>query len=157
MNIEYRKGNLLNDKANILINAVNKLGIMNGGIALDFKNKFPEMYESYKEICRSGKYDQGTCISYYTYEKDKHNGVCIANVLTVDDSLTGNYSFIETGLKQLVEILSDSFPENPIIAIPALGCGIGGLQKCKILNIIKAVFKETNAVLHLYNFEEDNL
>lgn len=49
-----KDGNLFNCGANILVNATNCEGIMGGGIALAFKNKFPEMFKDYVEVCKRG-------------------------------------------------------------------------------------------------------
>lgn len=44
-------GDILNSKAQTLVNTVNCVGIMGKGIALEFKNRFPEMFEDYVQRC----------------------------------------------------------------------------------------------------------
>jgi len=44
-------GDILKSKAQTLINTVNCVGIMGKGIALEFKKRFPEMFEDYVEKC----------------------------------------------------------------------------------------------------------
>src|SRR5437764_10708247 len=47
-------GDLFDSKAQTLVNTVNCVGIMGKGVALEFKNRFPEMYRDYVERCRGG-------------------------------------------------------------------------------------------------------
>ena len=44
-------GDILQSKAQTLVNTVNCVGIMGKGIALEFKKRFPEMFEDYAERC----------------------------------------------------------------------------------------------------------
>ena len=150
MQIVTYSGDLLQSKANILVNAVNRLGFMGGGIALCFRKKFPEMYDSYKELCLNNAYDNNF-VTFYTYPKDKFNGVCIANLLTVNDDLKGNYNYIIEGLNQLKHTVEEDTSIKSI-AIPPLGCGIGGLDTLKVFKIIIDTFMNTDLTLELYNF-----
>jgi O-acetyl-ADP-ribose deacetylase (regulator of RNase III) len=45
--IEMKQGNLLEQDAEALVNAVNCVGVMGKGIALQFKQVFPEVFEQY--------------------------------------------------------------------------------------------------------------
>ena len=47
-------GDILESKAETLVNTVNCVGVMGKGIALEFKNRFPEMYADYIERCNRG-------------------------------------------------------------------------------------------------------
>jgi O-acetyl-ADP-ribose deacetylase (regulator of RNase III) len=49
--IEYKKGNILREDVEALVNTVNCVGIMGRGIALQFKNAFPENFKSYAAAC----------------------------------------------------------------------------------------------------------
>ena len=44
-------GDILQSKAQTLVNTVNCVGIMGKGIAQEFKNRFPEMFDDYAERC----------------------------------------------------------------------------------------------------------
>ena len=48
--IEYVKGDFFDYKADIRINTVNCVGVMGAGVALQFKNKYPEMYKAYVDV-----------------------------------------------------------------------------------------------------------
>jgi O-acetyl-ADP-ribose deacetylase (regulator of RNase III) len=49
--IHFTKGNILESNAEALVNTVNTVGIMGKGIALAFKNEFPENYKIYRRAC----------------------------------------------------------------------------------------------------------
>ena len=57
-------GDLLKSRAQTLINTVNCTGAMGKGIALEFKNRFPDMYEDYAQRCQ-----RHTCTRPYTHRK----------------------------------------------------------------------------------------
>lgn len=52
-------GDILDSTAQTLVNTVNTVGVMGKGIALQFKKRFPEMYEDYVRRCRSGDVQLG--------------------------------------------------------------------------------------------------
>lgn len=54
MSIQFRTGDLFQSGAQTLVNATNTEGIMGGGIALAFKNRFPQMFEEYFMACSIG-------------------------------------------------------------------------------------------------------
>ena len=49
--IEYKNGDILQEDVEALVNAVNCVGIMGRGIALQFKNAFPENFKAYASAC----------------------------------------------------------------------------------------------------------
>lgn len=51
--IYYETGNLLESKAEALVNTVNTDGIMGKGIALQFKNIFPNNFRIYATACKN--------------------------------------------------------------------------------------------------------
>ena len=48
-------GNIFDSKCSTLVNTVNCVGVMGKGIALDFKNRYPRMFEEYQAPCRDGR------------------------------------------------------------------------------------------------------
>ena len=49
--ITYVKGDIFSSPAKILVNAVNTIGVMGKGIALEFKKRYPDMFQEYTENC----------------------------------------------------------------------------------------------------------
>ena len=57
--IELTTGNLLETNAEALVNTVNCVGVMGKGIALQFKQAFPDNFRAYEQACRSGEVQLG--------------------------------------------------------------------------------------------------
>ena len=64
--IEFRKGNILAADAEALVNTVNCVGIMGRGIALQFKNVFPENFKSWLAACKRNEVMPGKMFAFET-------------------------------------------------------------------------------------------
>lgn len=138
--LKFTSGNLFHSKAEALVNAVNTVGVMGKGLALQFKEKFPQNYQAYREACKNEELVVG---KIFTFEE---NGQWIINFPTKKHWRgKSKYGYIEEGLKSLVTFLE----ESPIksIALPPLGCGYGDLTWEKV----KEMFE--NYLTHLENIE----
>ena len=153
MSFKYVSGNLLEDKnAKYLCNAVNSIGFMDGGIAKAFKEKFPEMFEIYQSLCKSFYFKLA---SLQVFEPKDPNDVVIFNVHTVDDDLKGDLKTIEKALWEMRYYLDGINKDLKPVAIPPLGCGIGGLDKKDVENLIRNAFETYEGEILLYNFKND--
>ena len=122
---EYKKGNILTEDVEALVNAVNCVGIMGRGIALQFKNAFPENCTAYKNFCRKGLLRPGIMFTFET--KQSSNPRYIINFPTKRHWLNDSYmKDIDTGLVALRGVIIEKNIHS--IAIPPLGCGLGGLD-----------------------------
>lgn len=115
-------GDILKSKAQSLINTVNCVGVMGKGIALEFKNRFPDMYEDYVRRCEHGEVKPGIPYLYKTLFPPQ-----IINFPTKDHwKSISKVSDIERGLKYLAEHYKEWGVTS--LAIPPLGCGNGQLE-----------------------------
>jgi O-acetyl-ADP-ribose deacetylase (regulator of RNase III) len=106
----------------VITNPVNCVGVMGGGLALAFKNKFPKMYLKYKEMCANREIIPG---KVYLVEGDEKHKVLLFPTKDHYKYLS-RYKYITGGLRSLVRQYKDWGIRS--IAIPALGCGLGGLD-----------------------------
>ncbi len=119
--ILYVKGNLLQSPAQVLVNTVNTVGVMGKGIALEFKQLFPEMYRQYRELCERGQFQIGTLWLYRSKNK------WVLNFPTKKHWRNpSRVEYVEAGLQKLVSSYADLGIHS--IAFPALGCGNGQLD-----------------------------
>jgi len=119
--ILYVKGDIFQSPAQVLVNAVNTVGVMGKGIALEFKRLFPEMYGQYRQLCESGKIQIGTLWLYKTPNKN------ILNFPTKKHwREPSRVEYIELGLRKFVETYSKMGIHS--IAFPPIGCGNGQLD-----------------------------
>ena len=113
-------GNLLDDDADALVNAVNTAGVMGKGIALQFKQTWPEMFEDYAATCRRGDLHPGSLHIWTTGSRH------IINFPTKRHWRSrSKLPDIKSGLEALVTAIHDHHLTS--VALPPLGCGHGGL------------------------------
>ena len=123
--IEYKKGDILREDVDALVNTVNCVGIMGRGIALQFKNAFPENFRSYVAACERNEVQPGQMLTFKTGRLT--NPKNIINFPTKRHWRgKSRIEDIDAGLVSLVnEIRSLNIHS---IAIPPLGSGLGGLD-----------------------------
>lgn len=123
--IRYIQGNLLNAPAEALVNTVNTVGVMGKGIALQFKESYPENFRVYQKVCKSGEFEPGGLLMHT--ETSLNGTRIIINFATKKEWYNkSRYEWIEKGLTALVALLRDQNIKS--IAIPPLGSGNGGLD-----------------------------
>ena len=121
--IIYVKGNLLASKAEALVNTVNTVGVMGKGIALMFKEKFPQNMRKYKTACNAGLVKVGEMFITEQIGQPKW----IINFPTKKHWRNpSKIEWIEEGLKDLHRVIVENSIKS--IAIPPLGAGNGGLN-----------------------------
>ena len=141
--IKSAKGNLFESHAEVLVNTVNTVGVMGKGIALQFKERFPDNYDSYRKACKADKVKIG--LMHVTEVSQINGPKWIVNFPT-KKHWKGNsdYLFIEKGLDNLVVVLKKLKATS--IAIPPLGAGHGGLDWEKVKKIIAEKLEPLNDV-----------
>jgi O-acetyl-ADP-ribose deacetylase (regulator of RNase III) len=119
--IQFMHGNMFDVRADILVNPVNCVGVMGKGLALEFKRRWPEMFQAYRTACSQGRIRPG---KVHVWCRD----AWIVNVPTKNDwREPSKYEYVRAGLMALREYV-DTLSYAPSIAVPALGCGNGGLD-----------------------------
>lgn len=131
--IRYLQGNLLDAPVDALVNTVNTVGVMGKGIALQFKEAYPENFRFYQQACKNGTLVPGGILAFK--ERTLNGERLIVNFATKKEWYRkSSYEWIESGLKTLAWLI----PEWGIrsIALPPLGCGNGGLDWNKVRAMI---------------------
>lgn len=127
--ITYTSGNLFESTAEIWVNAVNTRRVMGKGIALAFAQRFPAMYEDYVVKCQLGLVQIGQMVSYQLPIGSRPRW--ILGFPTKDHwKDPSRLEYIERGLVNFVKVVKHIKEKDGIstIAMPALGCGLGGLS-----------------------------
>lgn len=120
--ITVRVGNLLDSKAQTLVNTVNTVGIMGKGIALEFKRRFPGMYQDYAARCVRHEVKLGRPYPFYLPD---HR--IILNFPTKEHwRSVSRLDAVVEGLKELQAHHREWGIKS--IAVPPLGCGNGQLE-----------------------------
>lgn len=141
--IEIAKGNILEADAEALVNTVNCVGFMGKGIALQFKQAFPANFRAYEKACQSEEvvpgrmfiFDNGRLLNprfIINFPTKRH---WRGKSLIVD---------IRSGLKALIADVQRLDIHS--IAVPPLGCGLGGLNWGEVRPMIEKAFAEVPGV-----------
>lgn len=154
--INFVTGNFFEHNADIRINTVNCVGVMGAGVALQFKNKYPEMYKEYLKACNDNSIKIGKphvwSNNTFFNDGDNDNSIIINFPTKMHWKNPSEYEYIEKGLEWLSKFLLNH--ESKTITVPALGCGHGGLD----WNIVKKMIVESlsNINMNILVFEPES-
>ncbi len=132
--MEFTTGDILDAKTEALVNTVNCVGIMGRGIALQFKNDFPENFKAYQMACKRHEVQPGRM---FVYSTGLMNGPRFIINFPTKRHWRGKSRIedIEAGLVALrYEIESRRIRS---IAIPPLGAGLGSLDWKRVRPLIE--------------------
>jgi O-acetyl-ADP-ribose deacetylase (regulator of RNase III) len=123
--IELTQGNILRTEAEALVNTVNCVGVMGRGLALQFKRAFPANFAAYAAACKRAEVQPGRMHIVETGQLTSPR--LIVNFPTKrhwkDKSRIED---IDAGLDALIADVKRLGIKS--IAVPPLGCGLGGLD-----------------------------
>lgn len=141
--ITFTTGNLLESDAEALVNTVNTVGVMGKGVALMFKEQFPENFKAYERACKDKKIRLGEV--FVTERKDLLGPRWIINFPTKGHwRYPSQIEWIERGLADLVRFIKEK--EIRSIAIPPLGSGNGGLDWSDVRPLIESAMSNFDDV-----------
>lgn len=123
--LSFTQGDLLEARAEALVNTVNTVGVMGRGVALMFKEAFPENYKAYVAACKRGDVRLGHMFVTACTRLDGPKW--IINFPTKEHwRYPSKIEWIEEGLRDLRRVIVEKRIRS--IALPPLGSGNGGLE-----------------------------
>lgn len=153
--IKYIQGNLFTSTCQTLVNTVNCFGVMNAGIALEFRYRYPAMFDKYKLYCEQKLIQIGKLWVYDIPNSDKK----ILNFPTKYHwKYPSKYEYLEKGLQKFF----DTYQEKGItsIAFPLLGTLNGKLETQKVLELMYKYLIHCDIPIEIYEYnpqEKDDL
>mgnify|MGYP006362722897 FL=1 len=141
--IRYIKGDIFKSPAQVLVNTVNTVGVMGKGIALEFKKRYPDMFDAYRDVCDKRQLKVGSLMLYY--EPDHW-------VLLFPTKehwrRPSQIDYIEKGLQKF----RDTYAEKEIasIAFPRLGCGNGELSWSDVRPLMEKYLSDLPIDVYIY-------
>lgn len=141
MPITEATGDIFQTKLSHIVIPVNTVGVMGAGIARKARDLWPKAAASYRHYCLS------------------YPGLQIGELLWYDNRICllptkqhwrdpSELSYVQQGVDALGRVLLTH--PNMSVAIPALGCGCGGLPWSKVKPIIVGLLKDVPNTVHLY-------
>ena len=146
--ITYVKGNLLESPAVALVNTVNTVGVMGKGIALQFKKAFPYNFGVYKRACADGEVAIGKILAVADRNLIYGDKLILNFPTKTHWRLPSEYIYIENGLVALRDYML--FHRVESIALPALGCGNGGLDWLRVKTMIVDALRDFDIPVWVY-------
>ncbi|SDY69312.1 O-acetyl-ADP-ribose deacetylase (regulator of RNase III), contains Macro domain [Micromonospora pattaloongensis] len=132
-------GNLLTAEAEALVNTVNTVGVMGKGIALQFKRAFPANYTAYRAACAADQIKLGKMFVF-------DSALVGPRRYVINFPTKGHWrsqsklTDIRAGLHDLARVIRERNIKS--VAIPALGCGNGGLDWEEVRPLIEQTFRD---------------
>ena len=141
-----KHGDVFTTEATYIGHGVNCMGVMGAGIAKTVREKFPQVYKEYKWLCNSLDGLKPGC--YFVYPE---NGKHIVNFATQrNPGPDATYEWLFTSLLRFSQQAVARIPKNGnLVAIPELGCGIGGLE----WPVVKKVIETVEAIVPQIKYE----
>lgn len=140
--LKYIKGDLLKAEEFIIVHQVNCQGVMGAGVAKAIKHKYPNVYDFYKDKV---KYATKSLLGdvQFVYVEDK----IIVNLFSQEHYYPRNKQHTDyNALKKGFEEIKLSFKQD--IAMPKIGCGLGGGDWNTVSKIIEEVFDDRNVYIY---------
>lgn len=146
--IHIIEGNLFSTNADVICHQVNCQGVMGSGVAKQVKEKYPEVYKEYKDVC--------TCLGKNALGRSvvvKINNTCdkyIANLFCQNNygSDGKRYTNYEA-VYRAFESINNQFKDNVTFAFPyRFGCDRGGANWDIILKMMEVVFKDREIFIY---------
>lgn len=126
MTIKHCQGDLFEQDMPALAHGVNCQGVMGGGIAAQFRDRWPDMYQVYRAKCERGSLRLGDVFEWYTGGVGARSSEKIFNLVTqYNPGPDARPWAIAVSIGTMIRIAHKLNIKE--IGMPMIGCGIGGL------------------------------
>jgi O-acetyl-ADP-ribose deacetylase (regulator of RNase III) len=148
-------GDMFQEQVDVLFNPVNCQGVSGKGLALEFKHLYPRAQGVYEKYCQMGSLNVGSILVAHADGQFSLPFIIFfpTKKFWIDKS---QYKWIEEGMGDFVK-WARSHPEVQTFAIPALGCGLGGLEWKQVRSIILSAFGKLPHVTRVHIYPPHNL
>jgi len=146
-NVSYIRGNIFTSDAQSLVNTVNCVGVMGAGIALEFKYRYPEMFNRYVEFCKAGTMQIGLL---YIYDIPRTARKVINFPTKRDWKHPSKKEYLEKGLEKFLETYKEKGVTSA--AFPLLGAQNGGLDPVEIKALMTDYLGRTDIPIEIYEY-----
>ena len=141
--IRYIEGDIFKSPAQVIVNTVNTVGVMGKGNALEFKKRYPDMFQAYRDICDRRKLKTGSLMLYY--EPDHWVLLFPTKENWRNPS---RMEYIEAGLAKFCRTYAEKGITS--VAFPKLGCGNGELNWSEVQPVMEKYLKDLPIDIYIY-------
>lgn len=142
--IIHQIGDLFSTSAHAIGHGVNVDGAMASGIAVQFRDRFPEMHEEYKKLCKTGELAPGGLMVY-----EAGPGLYVYNIASQDrPGPNASYEWLAEGFRRALAVAeADGLTR---IALPRIGSGIGGLDARMVESMLSEIIQKSPVSVELW-------
>lgn len=145
--LKHVTGNIFDSERHTIVNAVNCVGIMGAGIALEYRLRYPEMFEKYQQFCERQLLDIG---KLWIYKADAERW--ILNFPTKKDwKHPTKEEYLHKGLAKFVDEYKSKGIQS--VAFPLLGSDKGGLGKDQSVSILEEYLSDLEIPVDIYHYD----
>ena len=141
--VQYIIGDIFESPAQTIVNTVNTVGVMGKGLALQFKQRYPEMFTAYRDICEQHRLMTGTLMLYSAPDH-----IILLFPTKENWRNPSRLDYIERGLQKFVSKYSDYGITS--IAFPRLGCGNGELNWEEVQPVMEHYLNDLPIEVYIY-------
>jgi len=143
--VKIIEGNLFETKANIICHQTNCQGVMKSGVALEVKQRYPNVFNSYRKDYEDGLLKLGY-VNFASTGKSSEQiiaNMCGQDVYGYDNGIYTDYNKLQDCFDTVVNYIRISYDVKPIIAFPYLmSCHRGGGDWNIVSKMIEDTFKD---------------
>ena len=145
MTITYvTSGNILSDESEAIVIPVNTMGISGAGLALQWKIQYPDEHHLYVDVCKDHRLNIGEVLALVSVP----DRLFLCFPTKIVPQKCSELAWIENGLPDLVRLVSTMQIKS--LALPALGCGLGGLPWRDVQPLIEKHLEDLNIPVRVY-------
>lgn len=133
--ISYTDKSIFDIRARAHMVPVNVVGVMGAGLAKEYKKRYPSFYEAYRAACRTGMCAIGNNYHYHLNDQNAKPSLLIATATKKHWRDPSDLEYVQQGLTAFRYVQAYMSIES--VAIPALGCGLGGLAWSEVKPLIE--------------------
>ena len=142
------RGNIFTSKSQTLVNTVNCVGVMGAGIALEFRFRYPDMYEKYRQLCNAKQLDVGKLWLFKPEDERKW----VLNFPTKRDwKYPSKEEFLHKGLQKFLSTYSQRGITS--VAFPVLGSSKGGIPEDRAMSIMQQYLNQCDIPVEVYRYD----
>lgn len=137
--IKEFSGNIFDLRVDAITHGCNCEGYMGAGIAKEFKERYSDMFREYQQYCKLGMFKPGQVHFYRSLDGSKPH---VINIATQETRKSGaKIDYIRAGLKEIEK--NYQVWGLRTLAMPKIGCGLGGLKWDEVKTLIYDIFTES--------------
>lgn len=146
MSFEFLKADLFIAPGNVFAHGCNAYGVMGSGIAKTIKDRFPNVYETYRNHYLEHGLRPADVIPAYMMETEDDPRIMLNLITQIEPGPNARYEFLAESLQRAVDYCAKLGEEH--LSIPAIGCGIGGLELIELDAALRDL--DTDVMVHVF-------